>query len=112
MKGTSEGTVLLSRNTNTNGLLVHRADSNQFVTLYAHKANKLENLNVELVEPPGQTKIYVMIGMRDFNIEVTPSNNNDSILLKNHYVYASEEIWITTNNPYAYAVSGFVGFSS
>ena len=109
MIGTSEGTVLLSRKNDTQGILVHRADSDDFVSLYICKANKLEP--GEVVNQENEIKVFVTIGMNDFNLEFTLDNMSDPFILKNHYVYSGEEIWISTNHPYNYAAAGYVGFA-
>ena len=111
MIGTSEGTVLLSRNNNTQGVLVHKADSDNFVSLYICKANRFETVEV-INNELDQIKVFVTIGMNDFNLEFTLRDTSKSFVLKNHYVYSGEEIWVSTNRPYNYAVAGYVGFAT
>lgn len=111
MIGTSEGTVLLSRNNKTQGVLVHRANSDSFVSLYICKANRFETVEV-INDESDQIKVFVTIGMNEFNLEFTIQDTPNHFILKNHYVYSGEEIWISTNRPYNYAVAGYVGFAS
>ena len=101
----SEGVTILTRSHSGPGILVHREAVGRFVSLYRVPALQLEGAGETKMDDVPQT-LRVSMGTRAVALSLTCHGENSHLILKNVWMEAGEEMWISTNHTNTSCVYG------
>lgn len=97
----SEGVVALTRGLQGPGLRVHRAERDEYLTLYVTRCADLDAYPVNEEQDPAVDTVRVTIGQQTTALVVEAGD-----VVPNLPVSAGEEVWIAASRPRRYAAYG------
>tara|TARA_B110000046_G_scaffold182111_2_gene215474 strand:- start:65 stop:406 length:342 start_codon:yes stop_codon:yes gene_type:complete len=97
----SEGYVVLHRDFNGPGVLVHRATADEYVTLLCAPTTSLVD------GPEKQATVRIHVGRLPTALHVSTSSESIQIVAPNLPILAGDEVWVACSAPNACLLYGF-----